>query len=129
MKSENEEEHERNIKYMIPDDDYKSPWENKDAKVATGLRTITYSSDWDKNPASRKDPIRDTQTIKEPIKGPQLVNRVLHSMDGPTNMEPVLTGIGIIVQGGSQTIIGGSHTQSIVQGVKVYFAETSSLMS
>ena len=45
MKSENEEENERNIKYMGPDDDYKSPWENKDATVATGLRTITYSSD------------------------------------------------------------------------------------
>ena len=44
MKYENEEEHGRNIKDMGPDDDYKSPWENKDATVATGLRTITYSS-------------------------------------------------------------------------------------
>ena len=26
IKSENEEEHERNIKDMIPDDDYKLPW-------------------------------------------------------------------------------------------------------
>ena len=48
MKSEYEEEHERNIKYMIQDDDYKSPWENKYATVATGLRTITYSSHSDK---------------------------------------------------------------------------------
>ena len=47
MKSENEEEHERNIKDMILDDDYKSPWENKDATVATGLRTIAYSSSSD----------------------------------------------------------------------------------
>ena len=39
-------------------------------------------------------------------------------MDGPTNMEPVLTGIGIIGQGGSRTISGGSHTQSVVQGGK-----------
>ena len=31
-------------------------------------------------------------------------------------MDPVLTGIGIIGQGGSRTISGGSHTQSIVQG-------------
>ena len=54
MKSEDEKEHERNIKDMIQDDDYKSPWENKDATVATGLRTITYSSDSDKSPASRK---------------------------------------------------------------------------
>ena len=31
-------------------------------------------------------------------------------------MDPVVTGIGIIGQGGSRTISGGSHTQSIVQG-------------
>ena len=86
MKSEHEEDHERNIKDMILDDDYKSPWENKDATVATGLRTITYSSDLDKKPAASK----------EPIKGTHLVTRVRHSMDGPTDMDPVLTGIGII---------------------------------
>ena len=33
-------------------------------------------------------------------------------------METVLTGVGIIGQGGSQTISGGSHTQSIFQGGK-----------
>ena len=49
---------------MILDDDYKSPWENKYATVATGLRTVTYSSDSDKKPAARKDPIKDTQNIK-----------------------------------------------------------------
>ena len=48
MKFEIEEEHERNIKDMGPDDDYKSPWENKDATVATDLRTIIYSIDSDK---------------------------------------------------------------------------------
>ena len=105
---------------MIPYDDYKSPWENKDATVATSLRTITYSSDSDKKPAARKEPIQDTQTIKEPIKGPHLVNRVRHSMDGSTNMDPVLTGVGIIGQRGSWTISGGSHTQSIVQGGEIY---------
>ena len=31
-------------------------------------------------------------------------------------MDPVVTGIGIIGKGGSRTINGGSHTQSIVQG-------------
>ena len=71
---------------MIQDDDYKSPWENKDASVATGLRNITYSSDSDKNPAARKEPIKYTQTIKGPIKGPHLGKIVRHSMDGPTNM-------------------------------------------
>ena len=34
MKSEYEEEHEHDIKYMVQDDDYKSPWKNKDATVA-----------------------------------------------------------------------------------------------
>ena len=118
MKSENEEEHGRNIKDMIQDDDYKSPWENKDVTVATAFRTITYSSDSDKKPAGRKEPIKDTQTIKEPIKGPHLFNRVLHSMDGPTNMDLVLIGVSIIGQGGSRTISRGSHTQSFVQGGK-----------
>ena len=33
-------------------------------------------------------------------------------------MDPVLTRVGIIGQGGSRTISGGSHTQSIVQGGK-----------
>ena len=64
MKSENEEEHGRNIKNMIQDDDYKSPWKIKDAKVATGFKTVTYSSDSDEKPAARKEPITDTQTLK-----------------------------------------------------------------
>ena len=116
MKSEYEEEHERNIKDMIQDDDYKSPWENKDATVATGLRTVTYSSDSDKNPAARKEPIKDTQIIKEPIKGSHLGKRNRHSIYGPTNMDPVVTGFSIIGQGVSWTISRGSHTQIIVQG-------------
>ena len=37
-------------------------------------------------------------------------------MEGPTNMDPVLTGVCIIGQGGYRTISGGSHTQIIVQG-------------
>ena len=32
---------------MIKDDDYKSSWKIKDATVATGLKTVTYSSDLD----------------------------------------------------------------------------------
>ena len=116
MKSEYEEEHERNIKDMNQDGDYKSPWKNKDATVATGLRTVTYSSNSNKKPASRKEPIKDTQTIKEPIKGSHLGKIVCHSIDGPTDMDPVVTGFSIIGQGGYRTISGGIHTQSIVQG-------------
>ena len=70
---------------MITDDDYKSPWENKDATVATGLRTITYSSDSDKKPAARKWPIKDNQKIKKPIKGPHLSpESVIQWMDPST---------------------------------------------
>ena len=43
-----------------------------------------------------KEPIKDTQTIKEPIKGTHIVIIVSYLMDGPTNMDPVLTGVGII---------------------------------
>ena len=57
IKSEYEEEHERDIKDMIQDDDYKSPWINKYATVATGLKTVTYLSDSDKKPAARNEPM------------------------------------------------------------------------
>ena len=64
VKLEDEEENERNIENMVQDDDYKQPWKIKDATVATGLRTITYSSDSDDKPAARREPITDTQTLK-----------------------------------------------------------------
>ena len=142
MKSNDEAEHERNIENMIQYHDYKTPWKNKDAIVAKGLTTLnnplddtgysyldhyhTYSRDSDKNTETRKEPIKDTQTIKEPIedtqtikepiKGPHFFNRVCYLMDGPTNTDPVLTGVGIIGQGGTWTIRGVSIYQIIVQG-------------
>ena len=54
VKSEDKEEHERNIENMVQDDDQNSPWKIKGATVATGLKTVTYSSDPDENPAARK---------------------------------------------------------------------------
>ena len=67
-----------------------------------------------------KDPIKDFQTTKEPIKDDNhIVNRVCYLQDGPTNMDPVLTGVGIIGHGGPQTISGGSISQSIVQGGEI----------
>ena len=105
MKLVDEEEHEHNIENMVQDDDYKSPWRIKYAKVATGLSVFMYSSDSDENPAARK----------EPIKGSQLGKRVRHSEDGHTDMEPIVTGFGIIGQGGPWTISRGSHTQRIIQ--------------
>ena len=73
VKLEDEAEHERNIEYLAQeDDDYKSPWKED----AVGLKTVTDSSDSGeitfKNPAARKEPITDTQTLKEPIKGSHL---------------------------------------------------------
>ena len=70
---------------MVQDDDYKSPWVIKDATVATGLKTVTYSSDSGEKPTARKEPITDTQTLKEPIKGSQLAKEFfIQKMDPPT---------------------------------------------
>ena len=137
VKSNDEAEHELNIENMIQDDYYKSPWKNKDATVATTVNNVlddtvyTYLNSYDISDSSKqvetskepikytqtiKDPIEDTQTIKEPIKGTHIVNIVRYLQDGPTNMYPALTGVGIIVQRGPRTISRGSISQSIVQG-------------
>ena len=61
-----------------------------------------------------KEPIKDTQTIKETIKDDtHIVNRFRYLQDGPTNIDPVLTGVGIIGHGGPRTISGGRISQSI----------------
>ena len=77
VKLEYEEEHERNIEYIVQDDDYKSPWKIKYATVATGLNAITDSSDSDEKPAARKEPITDTQILKDQIKGSHLGKKKL----------------------------------------------------
>ena len=81
VKSEDEAEHECNIDNMTQVDDYKFPWENKDATVATIVNNAlddtgytfldsyyTDTSDSSKHVETSKNPIKDTQTIKEPIK-------------------------------------------------------------
>ena len=114
---------------MIQGDDYKLPWKIKDATVATTVNNAldetgyiflnsyhTDTSDWSKHVETNKEPIKDTQTIKDPIKDDtDIFNRVFKLQDGPTNMDPVLTGVGIIGQGGPQTISRGSISQRIVQ--------------
>ena len=95
------------------DDEYKLPWKVQDA---TGLNAVTDSSDSDENPAARKEPITDTQTLKEPIKESHLGKRVCHSDGGSTDMDPVVTEFDFIGQGGPWAINGGTHTQSIIQG-------------
>ena len=78
VKLEDEAYHERIIEYLTQeDDDYSSPWKGN----AVGLNAVTNSSDsgeinfripvtesdLDKKPAPRKDPIKDTPTLKAPI--------------------------------------------------------------
>ena len=77
----------------------------------------TDTSDSSKKVEMRKEPIKDTQTIKEPITDDtHIVNICRYLQDGPTNMDPVLTGVEIIGQRGPQTISRGSISQSIIQG-------------
>ena len=54
--------------------------------------------------------------LKNQFKGSQLGKRVRHSEDGYTDMDPIVTGFGIIGQGGPRDIRGRIHTQSIIQG-------------
>ena len=129
VKSEDKEEHERNIENMIQDNDYKMPWKNKDATVATTVINALYdtgytflnsyqtdTSDSSKHIETSKEPIKDSQTIKEPIKyDTHFVNRVFYLQDLPTNTDPVLTGAGIIGQGEPRTISRGSTLQSIIK--------------
>ena len=117
VKLEDEAEHERNIEILTQeDDDYKSPRKED----ALGLNAVTNSSDLGeitfKNPAARKEPIKDTQTLKEPIRGSHLGKRVLHSESGSTDMDSVVIELDFIGQGGPWAIIGGTQTQSIIQG-------------
>ena len=63
------------------------------------------------------DPIKATQTIKEPITDDtHIVDRCRYLQYGFTNMDPVLTGVRIIGQRGPRTISGGSISQIIIQG-------------
>ena len=92
VKPEDEADHERNIEYLTQEDDnYKSPFKED----AAGLKAVTDSSDSGKitfkKPAARKHPIKDTQNLKEPIRGSHLGKRVSHSESGSTDMDPVVT--------------------------------------
>ena len=112
------------------DDDYSSPWKGD----AVGFAAVTNSSDsgeitlkipatesdLDKNPATRKEPIKDTPILKAPITGSHLGKRLCQSESGPTDMNPVVnpvvTELDFIGQGGPRAISEGTHTQSIIEG-------------
>ena len=103
---------------MTQEDDYKSAWKIKDATDATTVNNtlddtrFTFlnlyqddTSDSIKQIETSMEPIKDNQTIKEPITDDtHIVDRVSYLQDGPTNMDPVVTGVGIIGQGGPRTI-------------------------
>ena len=57
--------------------------------------------------------------IKEPITDTHIVDRVRNLSVGNTNVDPVVTGVGIIGKGGPRAIIRGSITQGIIRGGKV----------
>ena len=127
VKYEEEAGHERNIDNMNREDDYKSPWKEKDTKTVnntlddTGFTFLNSfqddTSDLSKQVETIMEPIKDTQTIKEPITDDtHIVDRVRYLQYGPTNMDPVVTGVKIIGQGGPRTISGGGISQSIIHG-------------
>ena len=121
IKLEDEAYHEHNIEILTnKDDDYSSPWKG-DAVVLNAVTNSTDSgeitfkipateSDLDKNPAARKEPIKDTPILKAPITGYHLGKRLRQSESGPTDMNPVVnpvvTELDFIGQGGPRAIIG-----------------------
>ena len=94
----------------------------------------------DRKPATREDPIKDTPSLKAPITKSYLGKRLRQSeSELPANMRPihqlssitenpfdtetltdntVVTEHTVIGQGGSRAVIGGTHTQSIIDGRK-----------
>ena len=98
----------------------------------------------DRKPAARNDPIKDTPYLKEPIIKSYLGKILRQSEIEPTEMipvdmipihqlssitenpfdtetlteNPVVTELNVIGQGGSRSVIGGTHTQGIIDGRK-----------
>ena len=98
----------------------------------------------DRKPAAREDPIKDTPSLKAPIKKSYFRKRLHQSENEPTGMipvdmrpihqlssitdnpfdtetlteNPVVMELNVIGQGGSQAVIGGTHTQSIIDRSK-----------
>ena len=118
VKLEDEAYHERNIEILTQEDDhYNSPWKGD----SVGLNTVTNSSysgeitfKCDQKPAARKEPIKDTPMLKAPIRGSHLGKRLCQSESGPTDMDPVVTELDFIAQGGPRAISRGTCTQSII---------------
>ena len=63
---------------------------------------------------------KDTPILKAPIRGSHLSKILRQSESGPTDMNPVVnpvvTELDFIGQGGPRAINGGTHNQSIIEG-------------
>ena len=81
---------------------------------SSGSGEITFKCD--QKAAARKEPIKDNPILKAPIRGSHLGKRLCQSESGPTDMNPVVTKIDFIGQGGPQAISEGTHIQRIIQG-------------
>ena len=118
LKSEEEAGHERNINNTTQEDDYKLPWKYEDATMVND--TLKYTvyiflnsfnddiSDSSKQVETSKEPIKDTHTSKDPITDTHIIDRVRYLQDGPTNVDPFITGVRIIGQEVLRAICGGS---------------------
>ena len=102
VKLEDEAYHEHIIEYLTrEDDDYSSSWKGDSVGFAAvtdssdsgeiSFKIPVTKSDLDKNPAARKEPIKDTPTLKTPITGSYLGKILCQSDSGPTDMSPVVT--------------------------------------
>ena len=149
IKLEDEAYHKRIIEYLTHEDnDYSSSWKGDAVGFAavtdsSGSGKITFNipvteSDLDKKPAARKEPTKNTPTLKAPITGSYLGKRLRQSESGPTGMIPVvtetlaltenpfnpepltdnplITELNLIGQGGPRATSGGTHAQSIIEG-------------
>ena len=93
MKSEKESEHEHNILDMTHVDEYMLPGKNKDASTVNDLAYHNL----DEYKYEISDSSKNVEAIKEPITDDtHIVEKVRYLQDGPTNMDPVVTGVGII---------------------------------
>ena len=108
LKYEKEAEHERNISNLTQVDVYKLTWKYKYATTVNDLVYTFIKSYNDDASDSRKQ----VQTIKEPIK-----DTYVHDTSvGTTNVDPVVTGVGIIGRGGPRAISGVSIKHGMIHG-------------
>ena len=73
LKYEDEAYHERMISMLIHE------YDGTDLTYSDESKKLLTESDLDKKPAARKDPIKDTPTLKTPNTGSHLVKRLRQS--------------------------------------------------